>query len=277
MLDRDYTYNPRGYGELVGQSRYFHHYDALGSTDRLTDAAQAAVVSYLYRAFGEQTVLSGSSVNRFGWIGKLGYYRQPDTGDYWVRANIEMPVQGRWKKRDALCALASTVVANCYQYVSNSPLTQVDPSGLQPRRGRRRCGRPCSQITDPEAKPPHHNSVRCDKDKLRTYIKVGCGRREYGSRTINCSGNYYAWTTCCRENGCCVAKIFYCQSYNEAPSCIQFCIRRHEGVHARGCRRRRVITGEGTAYRVDCTCACNQYRGRYGESDIPDECANYPQ
>ena len=103
VLDRDYTYNPRGYGELVGQSGLFHHYDALGSSMQLTDSSQGAVVSYLYRAFGEQTVLSGSSVNRFTWVGRLGYYRQPDTSDYWVRARIYRPQIGRWVRRDPLC------------------------------------------------------------------------------------------------------------------------------------------------------------------------------
>ena len=44
-LNRDYTYHPQLYGELVGQSRFFHHYDALGSTDRLTDASQNVAVS----------------------------------------------------------------------------------------------------------------------------------------------------------------------------------------------------------------------------------------
>jgi hypothetical protein len=51
---RDYTYNPQLYGELISQSNLFHHYDALGSTDRLTDASENVDTSYLYKAFGEQ-------------------------------------------------------------------------------------------------------------------------------------------------------------------------------------------------------------------------------
>ncbi|MCJ7750210.1 MAG: hypothetical protein MUQ65_03805, partial [Armatimonadetes bacterium] len=101
--NRDYTCNPQLYGELISQSNLFHHYDALGSTMQLTDETQGAVVSYLYRAFGEQTVLSGSSANRFTWVGKLGYYRQPDTSDYWVRARVYEPSIGRWRRRDPFC------------------------------------------------------------------------------------------------------------------------------------------------------------------------------
>ena len=85
-----YTMAPQGgvyperseWGNLVSQRRggstYVHLFDALGSTDRLTDSSQNVTVSYLYRGFGEQTVLSGSSANPFTWVGRLGYYRQTD-------------------------------------------------------------------------------------------------------------------------------------------------------------------------------------------------------
>ena len=63
-------------GSLISQRRSgatsFHLYDALGSTDRLTDSSQNTSISYLYRAFGEQSVLSGSSPNPFTWVGQAG-------------------------------------------------------------------------------------------------------------------------------------------------------------------------------------------------------------
>jgi RHS repeat-associated protein len=132
-VNRNYTYKPSMYGELVSESGEFHHYDALGSTDRLTDATQAAVVSYLYRAFGEQTILSGSSANRFGWVGKLGYYRQPDTADYWLRARVHRPQIGRFISRDPVRK------ANLYLYAGNSPVLLVDPSGRQIPWPKTRC------------------------------------------------------------------------------------------------------------------------------------------
>jgi YD repeat-containing protein len=149
--NRDYTYRPQLYGELVSQVGEVHHYDALGSTLLLTDASQNVVVSYRYRAFGEQTVVSGSSPNRFGWIGRLGYYRQPDTEDYWVRARVEEPSIGRWISRDPLPTdvsllgiiglllraegpnfRAGDVLLGdpWYQYVRNRALAFVDPTGL---------------------------------------------------------------------------------------------------------------------------------------------------
>ena len=90
---RDYTLNPQQYGELIaqgaGENSYFHHYDALGSTGSLTDADESVVNQYLYRAFGQQTNLIEEGItNRFTWVGKLGYYRQPDLSNYWLRARL---------------------------------------------------------------------------------------------------------------------------------------------------------------------------------------------
>ncbi len=124
-----YSYAPSGYGALLSQRRggatSFHHYDALGSTMQLTDASQSPTDSYLYRAFGEQSVLSGASPNPFTWVGRLGYYRQPDTSDYWVRARVYGPARGRWVSRDP--ALEGS---NWHVYVGNAPVEQSDPSGL---------------------------------------------------------------------------------------------------------------------------------------------------
>jgi RHS repeat-associated protein len=120
-----YSYTPSVYGALLSQRRggatSFHHYDALGSTMQLTDASQAATDSYLYRAFGEKSVLSGSSPNPFTWVGRLGYYWQPDTSDYWVRARVYGPARGRWVSRDEAPWLTSRLM-----YTPNSPFPPVD-------------------------------------------------------------------------------------------------------------------------------------------------------
>lgn len=83
-------------------------------------------MAYRYRAFGEQTVLSGSSPNRFTWVGRSGYYRQPDLGNYWLRARIYEDGIGRFLSRDP-----AQDEINLYRYVANRPLVLVDPAGLQ--------------------------------------------------------------------------------------------------------------------------------------------------
>jgi RHS repeat-associated protein len=94
---------------------------------QLTDASQTATDSYLYRAFGEKSVLSGSSPNPFTWVGRLGYYRQPDTSDYWVRARVYGPATGRWVSRDLVWS-----DLNRFRYALGSPLVFVDCNGLVP-------------------------------------------------------------------------------------------------------------------------------------------------
>jgi RHS repeat-associated protein len=126
VTNRRYTLRPEYYGELISEdSPVFHHFDALGSTMQLTDANQDLDTAYLYRAFGERTVLSGTNPSRFNWLGRWGYYRQPDTGDYWVRANIQRPGLGRWLKKDPLFGV------NRWAYALNMPLSFADPSGMQ--------------------------------------------------------------------------------------------------------------------------------------------------
>ena len=84
--------------------------------------------SYLYRAFGEQTdVITEGISNRFTWVGRLGYYRQPDLGNYWLRARLYDPNRGRFVSRDPMPN------GNLYIYPGNSPVLLVDPSGMQVR------------------------------------------------------------------------------------------------------------------------------------------------
>jgi len=83
-------------------------------------------VSYLYKAFGEQSVLSGSHANPFTWVGRLGYYRQADLDNYWLRARTYNQLAGRFLSRDPVPN------GNLYIFPNNSPIVLVDPSGMQP-------------------------------------------------------------------------------------------------------------------------------------------------
>jgi RHS repeat-associated protein len=124
--DRNYTLNPQLYGELISQDGpAFHHYDALGSTRNLTDGTQTVTDTRDYTAFGVINASSGTNLNRFWWLGKWGYYLQPDLGNVWVRARIVEPVDGRMKSRDPL-----GLHMNRYQYASASPVDLIDPSGF---------------------------------------------------------------------------------------------------------------------------------------------------
>ena len=73
-----YTLEPAFYGSLISQRRSgvdsFYLFDALGSTDRLTNAAATVTDTYIYRAFGEIIASTGSTVNAFRYKGRFGYY-----------------------------------------------------------------------------------------------------------------------------------------------------------------------------------------------------------
>jgi RHS repeat-associated protein len=120
---------PVGYGNLISQRRgsasAWHHFDALGSTDRLTDASESELASYVQTAFGVPKATTGSHPNRLRWIGRLGYRWEPDTNQYDVRRRRYDPARGRWTSRDA-----AREGSNWYVYAYNSPLQLDDPSGM---------------------------------------------------------------------------------------------------------------------------------------------------
>jgi YD repeat-containing protein len=72
VIQAVYSLEPIMYGNLISQRRAsttsFYHYDALGSTEGLSSATGGITDSYLYRAFGNLTVLSGSTPNRFQYV-----------------------------------------------------------------------------------------------------------------------------------------------------------------------------------------------------------------
>ena len=116
------------YGDLLSQRRSgassFYHFDALGSTDRLTNAAGTVTDSYTYYAFGQDRASSGTSTNPYRYVGRLGYYRN-GTDLLYLRARYYRAANGRFASRDPLPSPG----VNRYLYVHNAPLAWCDPSG----------------------------------------------------------------------------------------------------------------------------------------------------
>jgi len=124
-----YTLEPAFYGNLVSQRRSgataWHLYDALGSTDRLTDSSQAAVATYIHTAFGVPKATTGNHPNCLRFGGRVGYRFEQDTQLYDLRRRKYRASRGQMISADPLRSDACA-----YAYVGNDPGSALDPSGL---------------------------------------------------------------------------------------------------------------------------------------------------
>ncbi|REJ91482.1 MAG: hypothetical protein DWQ34_15095, partial [Planctomycetota bacterium] len=104
-----YTNEPRYYGKLVSQRRgsesRWYHFDAIGSTRELTDAAEVVTATRLYDAWGVPLASSGSTVFPFAFVGQLGYYDDAESLLRYVRARLVAASTGRWTSSDPLKAI----------------------------------------------------------------------------------------------------------------------------------------------------------------------------
>jgi len=131
----EYTTTVEEYGDLVseydGTDTSYHHYDALGSTDALTDPDQTSTDTWTYKAFGEVLPGTGTTDTPFGFVGKQGYYWDPEIELYFLGAHTPYdPRTGRFVRPDPIDA-----DSNPYRYVRNNPANAADPSGLQTECG----------------------------------------------------------------------------------------------------------------------------------------------
>jgi RHS repeat-associated protein len=85
--------------------------------------------SYTYFAFGQLKASTGTTTNRYTWVGELGYSRDLETGEYALGVRQYLPDRARFKSEDPL-GLGPD--ANPFRYCQNGPLLWTDPSGLGP-------------------------------------------------------------------------------------------------------------------------------------------------
>jgi RHS repeat-associated protein len=98
--------------------------DHLGSTNGLTDSTGSLTSQTAYDSFGNQT---GTLATRYGFTGRE---RDDTTGLMYYRARFYDPNLGRFISEDPIGFGGGDL--NLYGYVSNSPGSFTDPSGLCP-------------------------------------------------------------------------------------------------------------------------------------------------
>jgi len=128
-----YTLEPVFYGNLISQSRggadSFYLFDVLGSTRQLASSTGSVTDSYLYDCFGNTRSSSGSTLNCYQFIGKLGYALDADLGQYSLRARTYDPATSRFLSRDPIGFTWGDFLL--YRCCHNNPVNFTDPSGLQ--------------------------------------------------------------------------------------------------------------------------------------------------
>jgi len=124
------TYLPEQFGDQISQRRdgetSYYHYDGEGNTRALTDENGDVTDTYTYNASGEVISHKGNTTNPFGYKGALGYYANPETNDYYVRARTYEPTIARWLSADPAGFVDRM---NLYIYVGNDPVNKDDLSG----------------------------------------------------------------------------------------------------------------------------------------------------
>jgi RHS repeat-associated protein len=111
-----------------GEAVYFLE-DHLGSTRYVVDAHGKMLARYSYSAFGVPKLVEGNPETESSYTGESW---DPDANLLYLRARYYDPQLGRFLSPDALPGSPIAPESfNEYAYVTNDPINQVDPLGLQ--------------------------------------------------------------------------------------------------------------------------------------------------
>src|SRR5262249_35082536 len=99
-----YTNEPQQYGNLISSrisgTTSYHHFDAIGSTRQLTNAAGSVTDNVIYDAWGNVVSRTGTTGIVFLWVALVEYYFDAEIGFVYVRRRIYTPSAARWMALD---------------------------------------------------------------------------------------------------------------------------------------------------------------------------------
>ena len=118
-------------------TRYYFQRNLLGDVQAIVNTNGTVVARYLYDAFGNCTIASGTTntaVANANPIRYRGYYYDDDTGLYYCNARYYSPKWRRFISPDDTAYLDPESVngLNLYCYCNNDPVNCTDPSGHMP-------------------------------------------------------------------------------------------------------------------------------------------------
>ena len=132
---RHYVWTPGGallymIDAADGNKVYHYHFDRVGSTLALTDAAGTVTDAYAYTPYGRLAGRTGSNPQPFLYVGRYGVRAEGEDGLHHMRARHYDARTGRFLSRDPVWPLLGDPLSlNPYQYVSADPLRLIDPWG----------------------------------------------------------------------------------------------------------------------------------------------------
>ncbi len=106
---------------------YTYHYNGIGSTVAITDAAKTIVNKYFYSPFGQLTNQIETIPQPFKYAGRYGVMREPNNL-YYMRARYYDADTGRFISEDPSGFNGGI---NLYAYANNNPVNLIDPLGLE--------------------------------------------------------------------------------------------------------------------------------------------------
>ncbi len=122
-----YVYGDDLISQKRGGSVSYYHYDGLGSTRSLTDAAGNITDTYTYEAFGDLLHRIGNTPNNYLFTGEQ---YDPNAGFYYLRARYYNVGNGRFITSDPFGGNPSDLFSlNKYSYTKANPIRYIDPSG----------------------------------------------------------------------------------------------------------------------------------------------------
>jgi RHS repeat-associated protein len=234
---------------LAGANRYYH-FDHQGTTQCLTDGTGAVTDRFASDAWGVQVKRTGSSINRYWYVGGSGYYQQISGYVYYVRARYYAALNGRWRAVDVM-----RVPSGRYVYADNEASLRIDPSGLQPPDNRPPappnppdpCVVPCGAFAGelqyeaasaqrdvlPLCNPCLPKNINDILDRLAWIDRYladllrDCRRRYVGPGRAACrEGNPYHCPKPPFDG-----RTYYPKGWPEASQCTFLCMMRHEFSH----------------------------------------------
>ena len=132
-----YVRDPNGslIAQIAGDGLRYYHFDALGSTRLLTDAAGSITDQYAYDAWGNALLRTGTTAQPYQYLGRLGYYthfQDPNLPLLQLGVRLYSPSLGGFTQGDPLAWLLFIrgYAESAYIYASSGPTRRNDASGL---------------------------------------------------------------------------------------------------------------------------------------------------